>query len=352
MAREKLKKTRIVKEDSLTEKVNKKKRRRLKIFAKQQKKPQETPVQDVLSDEDKEYEKYAREHAQDSDDISVESMQRSTIKLSGKERARQKKRRKRNEARQKNSARHKRKLKKNRSLQMIISLIFIAVIGVTLSLTVFFNIENINVVAPQTFDESEIVSSAAVEVNQNLFRTNLAQIEENIIADFVLIDEVIAKRDLPNTLTITVNEAVPSQAYTFSGDYYIISENKRIIDKVTDLAVYPNIQINSGLDFAEYEIGDFINNDDDFDTINIVTNTLLEVGLGDINSIEIYNETQIKLIYDNRITIELGNVLDIEYKLALVKEVIDEKIGVTEQGVIDASSDGTVYFRPIAFSEQ
>ena len=51
-------------------------------------------------------------------------------------------------------------------------------------------------------------------------------------------------------------------------------------------------------------------------------------------------------------TIRLGNVLDLDYKFSLVSEVLFTRVGSSEAGVLDASVEGRVTFRPMPLAEQ
>ena len=58
------------------------------------------------------------------------------------------------------------------------------------------------------------------------------------------------------------------------------------------------------------------------------------------------DENSLSAEYDNRITMELGTVLDIEYKIKMCNKIISEKIPAGEHGTINATNSGeAVYTR-------
>ena len=54
----------------------------------------------------------------------------------------------------------------------------------------------------------------------------------------------------------------------------------------------------------------------------------------------------INLVYDGRITVQLGTMLDMEYKLKMAFHVIENELASTATGVVDAKQAGNAIFRP------
>ena len=65
----------------------------------------------------------------------------------------------------------------------------------------------------------------------------------------------------------------------------------------------------------------------------------------DITKISVSDDSMIKAVYDNRIEIDFGTVLDIDYKIKMCKKILDEKIPAGEKGIIDATEGGEVVYK-------
>lgn len=258
----------------------------------------------------------------------------------------------RDEARKTNQTRHRRRRKKNYTLYYILILFLIVVTGVTLSVTVFFNTSRIVVEGCNRHTPEEIVGYTGVKLGDNLFRMNLGEVRRNILDQTVDLDNVEVSRDLPDGLRITLITAKGTMAVYQGESYYIISSGGRIIEQTSDLSDYPNIVLLSGLQLESLETGSFINDSEQYQTIEKILKSAEERDLGPITSIELTDSTNIKFTYQNRITVLLGNELELEYKMDFAHQILTERVNPTEEGYVDMSIIGDFFFRPMTMATQ
>lgn len=260
--------------------------------------------------------------------------------------------RKREQALKVNQRRHTKRRRKSYTIQYIIITGLILITGIILSVTVFFNMESIIVEGNVTHTQEEIATFSQAKIGGNLFRQSMNKISSNILEATVDIDEVSAERRLPSTLAIVIKQATPIAAYYSGTTCNIISTGGRIIAQVPDLTAYPDVMVFSSAALSEYKLGDFLNEVPEYQTIKTVVDALIAAQIDKIGAMEITDNDEIKLSFDNRITIELGGVKDVDYKLQTVKKVISGYYAGTEQGTIDARTVGTAYFRPMVMEKQ
>ena len=67
--------------------------------------------------------------------------------------------------------------------------------------------------------------------------------------------------------------------------------------------------------------------------------------LDNITAVSVSDEGMVGAIYDDRIEIDFGTVLDIDYKIKMCKKILDEKIPEGEKGAIDATEGGEVVYK-------
>ncbi|MFZ2539013.1 MAG: FtsQ-type POTRA domain-containing protein [Oscillospiraceae bacterium] len=249
---------------------------------------------------------------------------------------------------QQNTRRHKRRHKKNYILYYISLLFLITVIGVSLSLTVFFNIESIAVKGNTGIDTNSIIASCGIAKGQNLFRINIDKASKSIISKHLTIDNVIIKRKIPNTLSIEVKMAKTKAEISYSGKSYNLSFSNKIIGVGKAPADATTIKV-VGSDLKDIKIGQYIIPDDKnkLEVIDIVLAAIEKKELSQIKVIDITDEMIIKLYYGDRYEIKVGGVLDIEYKLQWAINLIDQQLtDENEKGIIDVSvNNGMYYFR-------
>lgn len=255
-----------------------------------------------------------------------------------------------------NRVRRKRRRKRNRALYYILALIVIVAAGAILSTTVFFQIETITVEGTQRYTAEQIAQYGGVQIGDNLFRINLDQIEEQAVEGCTTLDSIQVRRSLPNTLVFICQEAEAKYGILGGDQIYILSSAGRIIDITQRLDSYPDLVLLSGPDVTGLNIGDFLEQDS-FNSLTSALNAASAAGIDGIRGAAM-DGVEVSLNYQDRVTIRLGNVLDLDYKFQLVEAVLfpddgEPGIGSSEAGVLDASmDDGRVTFRPMPLAEQ
>ena len=249
-----------------------------------------------------------------------------------------------------NRVRRKRRRKRNRALYYILALIVIVAAGAILSTTVFFQIETITVEGTQRYTAEQIAQYGGVQIGDNLFRINLDQIEEQAVEGCTTLDSIQVRRSLPNTLVFICQEAEAKYGILGGDQIYILSSAGRIIDITQRLDSYPDLVLLSGPDVTGLNIGDFLEQDS-FNSLTSALNAASAAGIDGIRGAAM-DGVEVSLNYQDRVTIRLGNVLDLDYKFSLVSEVLFTRAGSSEAGVLDASVEGRVTFRPMPLAEQ
>lgn len=258
------------------------------------------------------------------------------------------KKNKREQARYANARLLNRRRKRSYFLYYILLLFFVIIASVTLSVTVFFNIKLINVTGISKYTSEDIIEITGVKSGDNLFRINIENIENNILNELVYIDSVKIKRELPDKLYI---ECVQSEIeYSVKLDnerYSYVSKHGRVLEQDMTERIDTAIEV-VGLDIEDIPTGGFItekNSDKTYAFLKILEDTAIQ-NLQNITSIELKDLQDIKIVYDDRINIVVGNISDLSQKLKLVQYVIENKIGNTERGIIDIKNGDKAVFRP------
>ncbi len=116
--------------------------------------------------------------------------------------------------------------------------IFYVFIGATLTalialvcIVVFFGLKKVEITGNSRYTEKQILDACGFSPSDNLFGVDLKTAEKNIIKKYPYISKVTFKRVLPSTLVIKVKEDAPSYCAEIYGDYFLLSEDLRIISK-------------------------------------------------------------------------------------------------------------------------
>lgn len=243
-----------------------------------------------------------------------------------------------NKHRATSSRKRKRKQKKNLKLYYLLIFIFVLLAGVILSLTVFFNIEEIIVVGDSKYGASEIKGASGIKLGDNLFRIKGEDIERRIISQHPYIESVDIKRSLPSELIISVQKATPYVVIDTNEYYYLISTSGRILERATD--PHDGMIVVKGYNAIKTKVGEHIV--PEFSTKHDLLMDILyaveQSELPSIKTINIADSVGISLNYDNRIDILIGSAADIDYKLAVAKGIIEDRGNTNEKGTINVQS--------------
>lgn len=251
-----------------------------------------------------------------------------------------------------NQQKRRRRRKKNYILYYILVLFLIAVTGVILSITVFFNTKTIEVSQIEGHTSEEIIAYSGVEIGDNLLRMNLSQIEENIMSHTTDLDRVSVERKFPDTLSIKLTAAEPAAAVVYEDSYYILSSGGRVMNMTTSLEGYENLFLFSDVDLSGIQVGDFVTGNESYRTTQQVLEAVTQSGISSIHSLQLGDGADIRLNCNDKVTIVLGNVLEIDYKLQIAKQILEQEVDPEQEGILDVSRASEAYFREMSMSEQ
>ena len=176
----------------------------------------------------------------------------------------------------------------------------------------------------------------------NLFKINEGSVK-NRLCDIAYIRDVQVEKDyFPSGVHIRVSEKMPVAAISMNGDYGIIDMSCELLEE--------SGEIPEGIPELIYYHEDADSFKDDEDAIRELTNFFEiadKIGLTDkITEIELLEDNEINFEYDGRLKVICGSGLDMEKKLPLLKETVNNPaLGSNAHGEIDLSTPGKAVHR-------
>ncbi len=240
--------------------------------------------------------------------------------------------------------RPRRRRKRNLSLYYLMIFIFVGICGTILSLTVFFKISAINVTGETKYDKNSIISASGISLGDNIFRTNYKKAEENIEKKLIYIDSAKITKTLSCQVTIHVEPSVPYANIAYENGYLLTSKTGKILETLSEAK--ENLPIIKGYDPEILEPGEKLKSkkSESEGLFEEILNTISNVGMKNITTIDITDKYNIKLSYENRISIELGSINELEYKIKYANQLISSKISKTKEGTLFMLSGGQASF--------
>lgn len=219
----------------------------------------------------------------------------------------------------------------------------VLIVGVILSLTVLFKTQAYEVTGITKYTEDEIIDASGIKIGDNIFLAPKRPAEKRIKDKYPYVEEVDVSFKIPDTIRISVEEAVEGYLIKVSDtEYLVISTKGRILNRITDASEY-DLPIFIGPTLTSGEIGDYVSYEDDkvVSMIESITQTFADNGYQGITEIDATDMADISFTYDNRIKVKLGIPEDLDYKIRTAMIIINDKIdsgtAVKVSGVLDVS---------------
>ncbi len=245
-------------------------------------------------------------------------------------------------------ARRRKRKKRSYALYYLLLLFFVLVSGITLSLTVFFNIEVITVSGSKLHNSESVIAASGVKQGDNLLRTDLSKTEARLLDAFGDIDGVTVTRKFPNALQIELIDAVPTYYFADAVGYTVLSDGGRVLSKNIPLTAVSGGILLKGLEEQDLPLGSYISwsQDETFALVEQLDQAIAASGIADITYLDISSSVNLTAGYQDRIQILLGSPSELSYKLNFAKNILENKVAESDNGVIDASKPGEVHFVP------
>lgn len=215
----------------------------------------------------------------------------------------------------------------------LIAAVLAVTVGVVLSLTVLFPVNSIKVSGNTVYTADEVIKASGITSGENVILSG-RKAEQNICRLLPYISKVDVGRSLSGTVTLKVTETKATAAFIFANKYAITDGTKvlEIADKLPDGMMLVYTAVTAATPGSNIELSEEVS-----ESYNALLQSLKKSGIGSITRIEMTSAVGIKLIYDDRLVLEVGTISDVDKKLQHAATVIDEaerKYGKDVEGTI------------------
>ncbi|MBQ1537659.1 MAG: FtsQ-type POTRA domain-containing protein [Ruminococcus sp.] len=261
------------------------------------------------------------------------------------------------------AVRHYRK-KNTLNLYLTVAAGVLAAIAALLSVNVFFNLSpaGLTINGCTLYTPEQIQHIGGLVPGQNLVRLNTMFVEQRLKENLVYIEDVQVVKEYPEGLRIDIIEARAKAQLEHDGKYCTVSETGRLLE-IDSAERNKKLPLVVGFELVPYKEESKDDSSDDSSeqkkSVKNISGKQLKAGtpavsadeqkdeilaelfkqLGELEfkkivKIDITDRTDIKLIYDNRIQIELGSSVDLDIKLLWIKSVIDKELPDGYEGTL------------------
>ena len=275
-----------------------------------------------------------------------------------------------------------------RRLTALAMLLCVIAAGIYLTVTMLFKISAIQVrtadgVVSEAggYSSEQIVQALGVNLEENIFSFDPASKAAALEQVFPMLENIRVERDYPGTVVIQVTEAQPAYTMQTSGGWLTLSASLKILSsdgaQPADLPTLyggepvsqtPGTQLSfeqpapassaasdsaasdSASGTAEEE------GDKRLDSLNTLLAALDALGMrGDVTRIEFADPEEMAFLYQDRISVLLGTLNELDYKLKLAQHVLLNADGsgcaATDTGTLDFTHISMSSTRKFTFAQ-
>ena len=247
---------------------------------------------------------------------------------------------------------NKKKMHRRRKLKKaVMSLVLAAAIlsvGIVLVFSLFFKINTVTIVGKSVYKPEKIVEISGVTVGDNLFRVNEDELSETLSTRLPYIKSATIKRELPDTLVIEIESTKGVACIENNKTFIIIDSQGKVLEKAAaelkeTLPVIKNVSTKTVEEGSVIELKNAKRNE----ALPQLLSAIEASGLDSLTEIDLKSVNDIKIKYDNRIILKIGNLTNLEKKLARGKKAIENEneINAYAEGSLDLKTDPYAFFK-------
>lgn len=226
-----------------------------------------------------------------------------------------------------------------------------------LSAFVLFKISAIDVVGPTDengnsasgssfYTYEQVVAASGVNIGDSLVNISAKNIAAAIEKNLPYIGSVTVKREFPSTLKLTVEDSSTYFAVE-SGAYILLNRDYKVLGADSEMPKNCAIIVGDSLKKASPgEIAEF-EEEATKTRINMLVSAFDNEGLTGLTKIDLSNIAGVKVVLNNRITITIGTLTNLEKKLNTVRKTIKEELSNNPNAriLIDVTDESYAYVR-------
>ena len=245
----------------------------------------------------------------------------------------------------------------------------VLILAIILSTTVLFRVKNFEITGNKRYTTTQIIEATGLKEGKNMFVSNIGKAEDELLVKLPYIEEATIKRKLPNSMTVTVKESKEVYALNAGSEWYIVNADGKIIEILGQQQPEKGIaQVYTTAIYAP-KVGEKINYNNPDETkaekedkkdeataaptpfeefqklLAVVNKTSLK---GKIDLYNFIDNNNVRLRYDSRIKLDVGEPVELEKKLTLAAGALEneDKIDPEQKGTMDLTVLQQIHFYP------
>ena len=226
--------------------------------------------------------------------------------------------------------------------------VLVAAVLITLSLTVLFKIDTINITGNEKYSAKQISAVMPIEKDKNLFMADVKGAKKKLEENLPYIYNAEITRKFPSTINVAITEVKTIYRIKNADKTYTLLDNRfKVLEEHAAKVPAESIEIKKAT-VSKAAAGTTVELKDEkmLDYLKRICATINKVNMKKVTAIYSKDINNNYIVYDNRITIKLGAIDKSEQKLFSALAALEklEKTNPAAHGEMTATSDKQIYF--------
>ncbi len=228
---------------------------------------------------------------------------------------------------------------------VVLSVILLAV-GIALCLTVFFKISAVEVTGDEVYNADQVVEASGITLGENLFLLPANDIETQIETTLPYVETAEISRSLSGTVTVHITAAKAAAAIDNGDSYTLLSASGKVLEDGV-MSVGEDVLLLDTGDVLSCVPGEIIElaAEDAVADMTAALGAFSDASFAGLTRLDVREHTNIKAVYQGRITLELGMASTITDKLDFVMATLSrsDQNNPEFRGTIDFTIENRAY---------
>ncbi len=234
----------------------------------------------------------------------------------------------------------KRRLRTRRILTVLFTLLLLLCVTFIFIKTPLFNVESIIIEGNSLVSDEEILASVKMSEGENIFSHSEGYMEKRLMS-VPYISEAEVQKKYPSKIVIKVYEEDEFAALEFAGKIISCDKNGKSVNIITP-EKKETLMLVKGCNEGEFSLGEYVvlSAEEETDTFYRCLTAIKDYGFAGVSEIDMTDTDDIVFTISGNLILklgELGNEDELSYKMAYIKEVMDN-LPQNISGIIDATN--------------
>ncbi len=232
-------------------------------------------------------------------------------------------------------------LRKQRNHNRIITGVLVSIllaICLYISLKVLFIVRSVESAGSERYTREEIIAFCAIPMEMPIFEVEAKEIAAALPENFTYIESAQVIRRLPDKILVKVVDSIPT--------YYNETKDGELSTYTIYSQGFKQLTVQAAAPVGMLGINRDLTNENHKSTLLQIIDMINKKGYTGVSCIQIGRRGDISLVYQDRVEVKLGTMLDMEYKLKMSFHILQKEISPSEKGVIDSTTAGSAVFKP------